>query len=193
MKKWIGLSYYIHITLPLTLLAFLMLRCMCKNYRVSFRLCLFHYCFCRKRSIALLRFSCIFVRATYGTPWLYCTHLIFANCLHRAICPTSIHRIFAPILYHLFSYHKVLYIAKCENFETFIRTIHGASLFFIQAINRTLLGRVYVITMTAIHCLCLSHIQYTISHSRSKIWKYHHTSSLSGLYTWCSIHFLTSP
>ena len=34
--------------------SFLMLRCNCKNYRVSFRLCLFRYCFCLKRSIVLL-------------------------------------------------------------------------------------------------------------------------------------------
>lgn len=40
--------------------SFLMLRCNCKKYRASSRLCLFRYCFCRKRSIALLLF-CAFL------------------------------------------------------------------------------------------------------------------------------------
>lgn len=131
-------------------LAFLMLRCNCKKYWASFRLCLFCYCFCRKRSIAPLRFSCILARVTHGAPWLYRPHLIFAHCLHRASCPTSIHRTFTPILYHLFSHHEVLYIAKCENFESFICTIHNALLFFIQVIHRTLLDRVDLITITII-------------------------------------------
>jgi len=142
-----------------------MLRCICKNYRVSFRLCLFRYCFCCKRSIALLRFSCIFVRATYGTPWSHYVNLIFAHYLYRVSCPASIHRTCGSIFYRLFSYHKVIYNAKRENFESSLRTIHDASLFFIQAINRTLLGRVYVITMTAIHCLCLSHIHSYSTHN----------------------------
>ncbi len=112
---------------------------------------------------------CIFVRAIYSAPWSHYVDLIFAHYLYRASCSTSIHRTFAPNILLLFSYHKVLYSAKRENFETFIRTIHGASLFSAQAIHRTLLNRVYLIAMTTIQCLCLSHIQYTISHSRSKI------------------------
>ena len=100
----------------------------------------------------------IFVRATYGTPWSHYVDLIFAHYLYRASCSTSIHRTFAPILYHLFSHHEVLYIAKCENFESSIYAIHDASLFFIQAIHRTLLDRVYLITMTTMYCLRLSYI-----------------------------------
>lgn len=193
VKKWTVLICRVYITLSFALLAFLMLRCICKKYRVSFRLCLFCYRFCLKRSIVLLSLCAFLSEPPMTLHGAINIHLIFAHYLHRASCPASIHRTFAPNILLLFSYHKVLYSAKRENFETFIRTIHGASLFFIPTIHHTLLDRVYLIAMTTIQCLCLSHIQYTISHSRSKIWKYHHTSSLSGLYTWCSIHFLTSP
>jgi len=85
----------------------------------------------------------IFVRATYSTPWGHYVYLIFAHYLHRASCPASIHRTCRSIFCHLFPYHKVLYNAKRENFETFIRTIHGASLFSAQSIHRTLLDYVY--------------------------------------------------
>ena len=107
----------------------------------------------------------IFVRATYSTPWSHYVHLIFAHSLYRVSCPASIRRTCGSIFYRLFSYHKVIYNAKRENFESFIRTIHDASLFFIQAIHRILLDRVYVITMTAIHCLCLSHIHSHSTHN----------------------------
>ena len=109
--------------------------------------------------------SRLFVRATYGTPWSHYVYLIFAHYLYRVSCPASIHRTCELIFYRLFSYHKVLYNAKRENFESSFRTIHDASLFFIQAIHRILLGRVYVITMTTIHCLCLSHIHSQSTHN----------------------------
>ena len=142
-----------------------MLRCICKNYRVSFRLCLFRYCFCLKRSIVLLSPCAFLSELSMALHGAINVHLIFAHYLYRASCPTFIHRTFAPILYHLFSHHEVLYIAKRENFETFIRTIHDASLFFIQAIHRILFDRVYLITITAIHCLCLSHIHSHSTHN----------------------------
>jgi len=107
----------------------------------------------------------IFVRANHGTPWSHYVHLIFVHYLYRASCPASIHRTFIPIFCYLFSYHEVLYNAKREKFETFIRTIHGASLFFIQAIHRILFDRVYSITMITIHCLCLSHIHSHSTHN----------------------------
>lgn len=107
----------------------------------------------------------IFVRATYGTPWSHYVYLIFAHYLYRASCPASIHRTFIPIFCYLFSYHKVLYNAKRENFETFIRTIHGASLFSAQVIHRTPLYRVDLITMTTMYCLCLSHIYLHSTHN----------------------------
>lgn len=108
---------------------------------------------------------CIFVRATYDTPWSHYVDLIFAHYLYRASCSTSIHRTFAPNILLLFSYHKVLYSAKRENFETFIRTIHDASLFSTQVIHRILLDRVYLITTTTIHCLCLPHIHSHSTHN----------------------------
>ena len=100
----------------------------------------------------------IFVRATYGTPWSHYVNLIFAHYLYRVSCPASIHRTCGSIFYRLFSYHKVIYNAKRENFESSICTIHDALLFFIQVIHRTPLDRVYVITMTAMYCLRLSYI-----------------------------------
>ena len=109
--------------------------------------------------------SRIFVRATYDTPWSHYVDLIFAHYLYRASCSTSIHRTFIPIFCYLFSYHKVLYNAKRENFETFIRTIHGASLFSAQVIHRTPLYRVDLITMTTMYCLCLSHIYLHSTHN----------------------------
>lgn len=105
---------------------------------------------------------CIFVRAIYSAPWSHYVDLIFAHYLYRASCPASIHRTFAPILYHLFSCHKVLYIAKCKKFESSIYALHDALLFSAQVIHRILLNRVHIITMTIIYCLCLSHIH---SHS----------------------------
>lgn len=154
------------------LLALSILRCICKNYRVSFRLCLSRYCFCLKRSIVLLS-PCAFLSelpmALHGAINI---HLIFAHYLYRASYPASIHCTCELIFYRLFSYHKVLYNAKRENFESFIRTIHDASLFSTQVIHRILLDRVYLITTTTIHCLCLPHItrtQHTISRLRSKI------------------------
>ena len=147
------------------LLALSILRCICKNYRVSFRLCLSRYCFCLKRSIVLLS-PCTFSPEPPMTLHRAINiHLVFAHYLYRVSCPASIRRTFAPNILLLFPYHEVLYNAKRENFETFIRTIHGASLFSAQAIHRTLLGRVYVITMTAIHCLCLSHIHSHSTHN----------------------------
>lgn len=135
-----------------------MLRCNCKKYRASFRLCLFHYCFYRKRSIAPL-----LSRAFLSEPPM---------ALHDSIVPISFLHIayiepaaLPSYIAHLhqyftvcFSHHEVLYIAKCENFETFIRTIHNALLFFIQVIHRILLNRIYVITMTTTYCLCLPYI-----------------------------------
>ncbi len=107
----------------------------------------------------------IFVRATYGTPWSHYVHLIFAHYLYRASCPASIHRTCRSIFCHLFPYHKVLYNAKRENFETFIRTIHDASLFSTQIIHRILLDRVYLITTTTMYCLCLPYIRLHSIHN----------------------------
>lgn len=89
----------------------------------------------------------------------------FAHYLYRASYSASIHRTFIPTFYYLFSYHKVLYNAKRENFESSFRTIHDTPLFSAQAIHRILLGRVYVITMIIIHCLCLSHIHSHSTHN----------------------------
>ena len=165
MKKWTTLTCPVYITLSFALLAFLMLRCNCKKYWASFRLCLFRYCFCRKRSIVLLS-PCAFLSelpmALHGA---INVHLIFAHYLYRANYPTFIHRTFAPILYHLFSHHEVLYIAKCENFESSICAIHDALLFFIQVIHRTLLNRVYVITIATMYCLCLPYIRLHSIHN----------------------------
>ena len=162
MKKWTTRTCRVCITLSFAFLAFLMLRCNCKKYWANFRLCLFRYCFCRKRSIVLLS-PCAFLSelpmALHGA---INVHLIFAHYLYRASCPASIHRTCRSIFYRLFSYHEVLYNAKRENFETFICTIHNALLFFIQVIHRTPLDRVDLITMTAMFCLCLSHVH---SHS----------------------------
>ena len=108
----------------------------------------------------------IFVRVTYDTPQSHYVDLIFAHYLYRANYPASIHRTCRSIFCHLFPYHKVLYNAKRENFETFIRTIHGASLFSVQAIHRTLLDRVYLIAITTIQCLCLSHIRLHLTHNQ---------------------------
>ena len=142
-----------------------MLRCICKNYRVSLRLCLFRYRFHLKRSIVLLSLCAFLSEPPMTLHGAINIHLIFAHYLHRANCPASIHRTFAPNILLLFSYHKVLYSAKRENFETFIRTIHNASLFSAQTIHRILLDRVYLITTTTIHCLCLSYIHSHSTHN----------------------------
>lgn len=109
MKKWTTLTCRVCITLSFAFLAFLMLRCNCKKYRASFRLCLFRYCFCLKRSIVLLS-PCAFLSelpmALHGA---INVHLIFAHYLYRASCPTSIHRTFTPILYHFFTPWSTIY------------------------------------------------------------------------------------
>ena len=108
----------------------------------------------------------IFARATYSAPWSHYVYLIFSHYLYRDSFLASIHRTYGSIFYHLCSYHKALYNAKRENFESFIRTIHDASLFSTQVIHRILLDRVYLITTTTIHCLCLPHIHSHSTHNQ---------------------------
>ena len=107
----------------------------------------------------------IFAGATYGTSWSHYVNLIFTHYLYRASCPTLIHRTFAPAFCYLSLYHKTIYIAKCENFESSICAIHDALLFFIQVIHRTPLDRVDLITMTTMYCLCLPYIRLHSIHN----------------------------
>lgn len=165
VKKWTVLACRVCITLSFAFLAFLMLRCNCKNYRASFRLCLFCYCFCRKRSIAPLLSRAFLSELPMALHGAINIHLIFAHYLYRVSCPASIHRTCGSIFYRLFSYHKVIYNAKRENFESSICATHDASLFFIQVIHRTLLNRVYVITMITTYCLCLPYIHLHSIHN----------------------------
>ena len=142
-----------------------MLRCICKNYRVSFRLCLFRYCFCLKQSIVLLSPCAFLSELSIALHGAIMSISFFAHYLYRDSFLASIHRTYGSIFYHLCSYHKALYNAKRENFESFIRTIHDASLFSTQVIHRILLDRVYLITTTTIHCLCLPHIHSHSTHN----------------------------
>ena len=142
-----------------------MLRCICKKYRANFRLCLFRYCFCLKQSIVLLS-PCAFLSELSIAPHGAIMSIsFFAHYLYRDSCLASIHRTYGSIFYHLCSYHKALYNAKRENFESFIRTIHDASLFSTQVIHHILLDRVYLITTTTIQCLCLPHIHSHSTHN----------------------------
>ena len=89
-------------------LAFLMLRCMCKKYRASFRLCLFCYCFCRKRSIAPLLF-CAFLPespiALHGS--IVPISFLHIACIEPAALPpyiTHLHQYFT-ICFHTMKYY----------------------------------------------------------------------------------------
>ena len=67
----------------------------------------------------------------------------FAHYLYRASYPASIHRTCRSIFCHLFPYHKALYNAKRENFESFIRTIHDGSFFYTSHTSHTIRSCIY--------------------------------------------------
>lgn len=129
-----------------------MLRCNCKKYRASFRLCLFCYCFCRKRSIAPLLSRAFLPESPMALHGAINVHLIFAHYLYRASYPIFIHRTFAPAFCYLFLYHQIAYVAKCENFESSICAIHDALLFFIQVIHHIPIES----------CICNNHDHYVL-------------------------------